>query len=262
MNKLEIFVGGNPYSNDDINFMQASAEQAYAGILRTLMPTSSNFVMSGCVPTYFVTTCTAVSEGFLYIGGELVYSPAQTGLAIDTDLGYLAARVKNTNTTPVIYKNGESKVVQQVRVVEWVQGTSQSPAAENISWWRFTFLRNYREVYPITFTSPWASSATQPFRVSRIGDVVVLEGKAFYNLLGSPTGMVKIGTIGNGLAPKRQIETTAFELTDAEIPSAFAQFKRIVIKTNGDIEVGSGVNGNPAGSIGIQLAAPITWNLV
>jgi microcystin-dependent protein len=79
MNKLQTTEnGGFPFRLDDIRWMQNGLAQAFKGIMSSYgVLNSTAVILSGCVRTSASGTVT-VTEGYVSIGGEICYSPAQS----------------------------------------------------------------------------------------------------------------------------------------------------------------------------------------
>lgn len=79
MNKLKTTdLGGFPVKLDDFRFAHSGIQEALKGIISTYgIEDSTAVILSGCVKTMHFSTVN-ISEGYISIGGEICYAPAQS----------------------------------------------------------------------------------------------------------------------------------------------------------------------------------------
>lgn len=104
MNKKLWFTGGEPDINaDDLMRNSQANNRAFQNILKAwLIGYNENFIISGCVPTITAGVNISVTEGYIFLNGEIMRVDAQTVAAGLTDFYYYEKAVTyDSNGTKV-----------------------------------------------------------------------------------------------------------------------------------------------------------------
>jgi len=119
MNKfINTFTGGLDLFHDDIRWN----DYAYRGALNNLLnsfaiDTNTNFVISGCVPTYTPGVSLAVTDGYIYLNGEVLQVEAQTFLNDGADFKYTKVTTFDTTGNRVTKAGASVQTYQKNRGV-------------------------------------------------------------------------------------------------------------------------------------------------
>lgn len=90
MNRLVIPNGGMPLEGDDFKFFQDAYAEAFTGVFKEIsdrVPTTAhpntfgNFIISGCIITDIGGGNSSISDGFVFIDGEILYAPAVASIS-------------------------------------------------------------------------------------------------------------------------------------------------------------------------------------
>lgn len=122
--RLVIPNGGMPLEGDDFVWMQDGIDKTIRGVFEDIAArvpqtghpnTWGNFIISGCEVTDLGNSLVAVTEGYVYIEGEILYTPAVASVSTATGaLGY----IKHVYFDPAgqeVMQNGSIEHTYEVR---------------------------------------------------------------------------------------------------------------------------------------------------
>jgi hypothetical protein len=251
MKKLKVIDGGMPLKIDDLDLLQDAYFEAVAAILQSLLPDTTEFILTGC-ETAIEGSDITISAGVIYVSGEIYYLPAATytydaGKTMYVEENFSTSENRtfhDTTTNDVwdirVYQSGYAKEVPDgafslsnlftLRTLLDTEITSSISGNANLTGF-------YTLSYLTGFTKATAFNGIR------------LEGNSFngYMLLGAFTATAsagKIATLPVGMRPTGDL--VGFFYTIAVAPGI------LKIKSNGDIYV-SGANTTGINYISFQF---------
>ncbi len=252
MNLLKFFTGGHRFRIKDFEHLQQANEQLFKYIGKTLYPNSDYTILQGCDLTITGGFFTAISEGLVYINGELIYVPAQT-ISISTSNEPCFFPV-NTNSTLVIYKDGNSRNVHHVRVCN----VADAAGVPLVDYFGFSLFKRLRSEAIVDFTGTnWQSAQIGwDTMCRRRFDTVTIDG--LIKAVATPsTGSQVIFRLPEGFRPPRYLVFAVPEAAISYTPGMGVLMRRVTIETNGDVSIEE-----TAGSLVTYIAlSPIVFNV-
>lgn len=250
MNRLVVPNGGMPLEGDDFDWIQNGAAETFKGVFKAIADlatgtgnanTLGNFIIAGCEVTDIGGGNSSISEGYVFIDGEILYTPAIASIS-NAQLAN-AAYIKHIYYDPAgqeVMQNGNTEDTYEVRRAElkvWGAAPNEATVYINslIGQNRYLDILTGADVFalrdvvaPTTMVNSWTTVAnpntTEPLLITKQFGRVNIRGPILAGTLGGAAF-----TLSAGFRPKIGVEFLC--------PYGDTGIVKVAIATSGQVEV-------------------------